>query len=449
MRKIRRMLLICTLMLIAMLCAGTVSAESIRLNQKKLTLFVGQSENLTLLNAPASEVTWSTKATRKLSVDENGLVTAKKQGKAYVRAYYNGKRYRCKITILQPVTAIRLKKTEVTVKPGKKVKLKATVIPATADNPKLKWTSSDKSIAKVNKNGKVRGIAEGTATITATAADGSGVSVECTVTVSESGTKTVDPSNPGTTDPTADPQEKPVVTVPGQKQPSARARIYLQVLQSYSDQIVKDAQNNFNWVYDSSYGSKGPTWEVERKNAIARGTANVATKTVKNEETGEETTVTIQGPKIGYCNCALLVRWALKDPKLKLLTSSESFWSKWDSSTQTAGFYFNGSMKKNMSKFYENFEIITVDKTPAALLAEGNLLPGDICGWNGMQHTNVYAGNGTWYEGGRVSVGGYRSIMIDGKNQANRYVFTSFGPVKGIGMSPSGGRTIHQIIRIK
>ena len=65
------------------------------------------------------------------------------------------------------VESITLDKTQLSVKVGDNYRLKATVAPATADDT-LTWTSSDKTIATVNSNGRVVGMSKGTATITAT-----------------------------------------------------------------------------------------------------------------------------------------------------------------------------------------------------------------------------------------------------------------------------------------
>lgn len=55
-------------------------------------------------------------------------------------------------------------------------------MPSDAENPKLIWSSSDNNVVTVNSNGVVTGKGDGTAVITAKAADGSGI--ECSTTIS-------------------------------------------------------------------------------------------------------------------------------------------------------------------------------------------------------------------------------------------------------------------------
>ena len=82
------------------------------------------------------------------------------------------------------VSGIILNQTSLTMtSKGQTASLTATVSPANAANKNITWSSSDSSIATVNANGTVTAIANGTADITATAADGSGVSAKCSVTV--------------------------------------------------------------------------------------------------------------------------------------------------------------------------------------------------------------------------------------------------------------------------
>ena len=66
---------------------------------------------------------------------------------------------------------------------GETLTLCATINPEDANNPSLTWSSNNPCVATVDNAGKVTAIAPGTATITVTANDGSGVSASCEVTV--------------------------------------------------------------------------------------------------------------------------------------------------------------------------------------------------------------------------------------------------------------------------
>lgn len=83
-----------------------------------------------------------------------------------------------------PVTGIILSASSKNVSVGSSAfTLTCTVSPADATDRSVIWASSDTSVAKVN-NGVVTPVGAGTAVISATAADGSGVTASCTVTVS-------------------------------------------------------------------------------------------------------------------------------------------------------------------------------------------------------------------------------------------------------------------------
>lgn len=64
---------------------------------------------------------------------------------------------------------------------GTAVQITATVLPADTFDKTLVWTSSDGNVATVDADGLVTILHQGTCTITATAADGSGVSADCEV----------------------------------------------------------------------------------------------------------------------------------------------------------------------------------------------------------------------------------------------------------------------------
>ena len=81
------------------------------------------------------------------------------------------------------VSAVAVNPTTAAVKPGATVTLSATVTPEDATDKTITWSSSDEKVATVD-GGKVTGVAEGTATITATTKSGDKTAT-CTVTVSE------------------------------------------------------------------------------------------------------------------------------------------------------------------------------------------------------------------------------------------------------------------------
>lgn len=89
------------------------------------------------------------------------------------------------------VTSVTLNKYTLNLEVGKTGKLTATVLPASAADKSITWSSSKTDVASVSSNGTVTAKKAGTAVITATAVNGKNAS--CTVTVTGG---TTDP-NPG------------------------------------------------------------------------------------------------------------------------------------------------------------------------------------------------------------------------------------------------------------
>ncbi|MFP1879791.1 phage tail tube protein [Lonsdalea quercina] len=80
------------------------------------------------------------------------------------------------------VTGVTVAPSTVSVAEGATTQLTATVAPADASNTSVTWSTSNASVATVSGAGVVTGVAEGTATITATTADG-GLTSSSAVTV--------------------------------------------------------------------------------------------------------------------------------------------------------------------------------------------------------------------------------------------------------------------------
>lgn len=86
-------------------------------------------------------------------------------------------------TAIVEVTAVTLDKTEVTLKKGESIVLKATVAPENASDKTVTWTSSNTSVVKA-ENGVITAVAAGQASVTAAAGE---KSVVCNITVTEEG----------------------------------------------------------------------------------------------------------------------------------------------------------------------------------------------------------------------------------------------------------------------
>lgn len=128
-------------------------------------------------------------AKTKIFSSESGTITGLKYGKNYkcqVRALYKKGSYDlCGqysntvsfTTSKAPKASIKLNKSKLTIYKGKKATLKATV---TGASTKVKWKSSNSSVAAVNSKGKITAKKAGTCKITATA---NGKKATCSVTV--------------------------------------------------------------------------------------------------------------------------------------------------------------------------------------------------------------------------------------------------------------------------
>ncbi len=134
------------------------------------------------------KVTWKTSNKKIATVNEKGEVKGIKAGKVKITAVSKTKpkvRQTWKIT----VTPKAVKKIKITapvkkldLEDKKTVQLTAVVSPAAADQ-QVKWSSSDKTIAKVNSKGKVTALKEGKVRITAKSTDGSGKKASIQITI--------------------------------------------------------------------------------------------------------------------------------------------------------------------------------------------------------------------------------------------------------------------------
>ena len=177
--------------------AKAVNVTEVTLDKTELTLTEGETGTLTATvkpdNADNRKVTWSSDKTDVATVDGAGKVTAVKAGVAVVTVTTEdgGKTASCKVTVKAkavPVTGVEVNPWAVTLSVRGTSKLSYTIRPADATNQNVKWESESPSVATVDSEGNVQGVAAGTAKICVTTEDG-GFKSYCTVTVKKAESK--------------------------------------------------------------------------------------------------------------------------------------------------------------------------------------------------------------------------------------------------------------------
>lgn len=182
-----------------------VAVSGITLNNSTLSLTTGQNFTLQAMLSPSNatnkEVTWESSDAGIAAVSKDGVVTAKKAGKATIvakAADESGKYASCVVTVTEAkkeVTGVTLNKSSLNLGVGGSEVLSATVLPADATNKQVTWLSSTPSIATVSQSGVVTGVKEGTTQISVITAEGSKTAI-CSVTVG--GQTPITPTEPGT-----------------------------------------------------------------------------------------------------------------------------------------------------------------------------------------------------------------------------------------------------------
>ena len=129
-------------------------------------------------DAPDKSVTFMSSDPEIATVDENGVVTALVGGTCEIVVTTNesGIKATCTINVKEYVESIEITGSPERLNVNDSVTLGVTVETETASNKAVVWRSSNSAVATVDQGGKVTGVSAGNVVITATAADGGGVS---------------------------------------------------------------------------------------------------------------------------------------------------------------------------------------------------------------------------------------------------------------------------------
>ena len=167
---------------------GKINVTGVAFTTNSVTKEVGVIDQLVAMISPsnASEtgLTWSCSNTSVVAINQKGQFKGLKAGTAIitVKTVDGGYTAQCKVTIVQPVTGVRITTTEVKLAVGKSKALSWNVFPEDATNQKVNWDSSDTSVATVDQSGIVTAKKSGVTVITATTVDG-GYTSSCNFTI--------------------------------------------------------------------------------------------------------------------------------------------------------------------------------------------------------------------------------------------------------------------------
>ncbi|MCD8077905.1 MAG: Ig-like domain-containing protein [Lachnospiraceae bacterium] len=152
----------------ALTCQVTIPEVS--LNAESVSLLVGKTKKLKVSGSGAA-VTWSSSKPEKVSVDENGKVTALAYGSSTITAKIGSTKLKCTVKVYDPQPS----RTSLYLLKGDTATLKVSQCSGT-----VTWSSSSTKVASVSQSGVVTAKKDGTATIKMKV---NGTTVTCSVTV--------------------------------------------------------------------------------------------------------------------------------------------------------------------------------------------------------------------------------------------------------------------------
>ena len=256
---------------------------------EKAELKVGETTKATATIMPEGaegvELAWTSSDDKIATVDKDGNVKAVAEGKATLTVTATQgsgdsavtKTATVDVTVIKdggtdpepekPVlTGVKASVEKAELKVGETTKATATIMPEGAEGVELAWTSSDDKIATVDKDGNVKAVAEGKATLTVTATQGSGDSA-----VTKTATVDVTVIKDGGTDPEP---EKPVVLT-GVKASVKKADLKVGETTKATAKITPEKAENVTFAWASS-DKKVATVDADGNvKAVGKGTAKL------------------------------------------------------------------------------------------------------------------------------------------------------------------------------
>ena len=166
-KSILAALVLCAAALFGLSACGDAETYTYTLNYANLAMSVGQQQQLSVTSDPEQEfsVVYESSDPAVAEVSADGTVTAVAAGNADITATADGTALVCKVRVTAARYVWSLNYGAAIVGVGGEVGLQASVTPQKEFS--VTYSSSDTAVASVSQDGKVTGVAEGAATITA------------------------------------------------------------------------------------------------------------------------------------------------------------------------------------------------------------------------------------------------------------------------------------------
>ncbi|MDK2807696.1 MAG: hypothetical protein PWP24_429 [Clostridiales bacterium] len=152
----------------------TVKQPTVTLNKTKLTLYRGESSQLTARVSSNAFPKYTSSRSKVAAIDASGTITALKHGTATIRVKVDGITKLCEVTVKSP--DIYLETQTIELKPGDTFSLNPVV--SSGNLPSYK--SSNTAVATVSEDGKITAQTKGHAIVTVSE---DGTKVKCKITV--------------------------------------------------------------------------------------------------------------------------------------------------------------------------------------------------------------------------------------------------------------------------
>ena len=282
-----------------------IPVKTVTLDKTELSMIKDEKVSLTAKimpeDATEKNTSWTSADENVAKVNGEGQVTAVGKGTTEITATAGGKKAVCRVTVKNPVIEkITIdEKTEIFEAESRDLAVKYSPENIVKEDKNIIWTTSNKTIVTVDRNGKITGHKAGNAIVTAVSKANGRVKAECTVTVKKLEVESV----------TLD--KKELTTAVGSSAvlkaevlPAGVSDISKPVWKSSDESVVKVSADGM--IVPLKEGKADVTVTIKDKEATCRvtvkkGNTGEVTATVKEEKIlmpGEKFTVTFNGMDI-------------------------------------------------------------------------------------------------------------------------------------------------------